>query len=342
MTERVKAKKEEKEAEFKAANLEFFGSGSTLLDLALGGGWAVGRVFNIVGDKSVGKTGLAIEAFANFARKYPKGKMRYAEAEAAFDDSYATLLGFPRNVERPADLLETVEDFQRDLDKFIQSGTGKGPGLYILDSLDALTDEAEVDLYELNKKLAEEGKEQKSGYGMGKPKKMSAMFRQLIRQLKTSDCTLGIISQIRDNIGVTMGETKTRSGGKALDFYCSSIVWLANMGKKTRTVRGNTLPIGVEVMAKVKKCKTGVPFREAHFNIIFGFGIDDNESMLDYLKDQKFAKETLDDLKKQMDQAELKQDFKLLDDLSLVIKTEATNIWKQIEADLAPTYQKYR
>src|ERR1019366_3976564 len=75
--------------------IEFISSGCHNLDLALGGGWAEGRVSNIVGDKSTGKSLLAIEACANFAIKYPKGTIRYREAEAAFDRPYAEALGMP-------------------------------------------------------------------------------------------------------------------------------------------------------------------------------------------------------------------------------------------------------
>src|SRR4051812_10773815 len=135
----------EKTKLFSVPGLQSFSTGSTLLDLALGGGWPVGRIFNIVGDKSVGKTLLAVEAFANFSIKYKGSLMRYAEAEAAFDESFAELLGFPKSVSRPKELLNTVEDFRDDLSKFLKDLEEEdSAGLYILDSLDALSDESEV------------------------------------------------------------------------------------------------------------------------------------------------------------------------------------------------------
>src|SRR6202035_1171122 len=80
-------------------DVEFFSTGCNLLDQALGkrtgGGWAKNRIINIIGDKSTGKTGLAIEACANFARKYPKAIIRYRESESAFDELYSEILGMP-------------------------------------------------------------------------------------------------------------------------------------------------------------------------------------------------------------------------------------------------------
>src|SRR5579859_4146149 len=120
---------------------EFIPSGCTLLDQILGGGWAMGRVSNIIGNKATNKTGIAIEACINFAKKYPKnkGKIYYREAEAAFDRHYAARLGMP--IERvdflpdeddlkKGDFL-TVEDFNRDL-KLIteQHSGGKDAVLY--------------------------------------------------------------------------------------------------------------------------------------------------------------------------------------------------------------------
>jgi len=95
-----------------ATQTKTFSSGCTLLDCALGGGWAENRVANIVGDKSTGKTLLAIEAAANFHDKYPGSPIFYYEAEAAFDERYAAELGFPvESVHRPYKYIDTVEDF---------------------------------------------------------------------------------------------------------------------------------------------------------------------------------------------------------------------------------------
>src|SRR5487761_2481019 len=125
-------------------NLKFVSTGCALLDEVLGGGYVLGRVVNLVGDKSTGKTLLAIEASANFLKRYPKGIVRYAEAEAAFDNDYAAALGLPVERVEFADTIFTVEDFFEALEKMLDA-LKDNPCLYILDSLDALSDRAELE-----------------------------------------------------------------------------------------------------------------------------------------------------------------------------------------------------
>lgn len=320
--------------------VEFVRSGSTILDLALGGGWALRRINNIVGDKSTGKTLLEIEALANFKRQYPTGDGRYAEAESAFDEQFAATLGFPDSTTRPDEPLETTEEFEKDLYKFVQRDT---PGFYVLDSLDALTDDAEVKKFEkVMEKSADSTEKETGSYGAAKAKEMSKLFRMLTRKIENSNCALSIVSQIRDNIGVMFGETKTRSGGRALDFYASQIVWLAELQKLTREVKGQKMIYGVSIEANVKKCKVGLPFRRAQFDIIFGYGVDDEMSMLTYLTklkehtpDQaKELKATLSVLRQRQDRVGIKQ---LADEL----KIKTVKVWNELESAIQPPMRKY-
>jgi recombination protein RecA len=186
--------------------MEFIPSGSKLLDLALGGGWAERRIANIVGDKSTGKTLICIEACANFAAKYPKGKVRYRECESAFDPPYAKAMGMPMDrVDFGANQLETVEDLFEDLGRITKGA--KSDELVIVDSLDALSDRVEM------KRDLDTG-----SYGTAKAKNLSELFRRQVRSLTNSKVTVIIVSQVRDNIGAFGYAAKTkRSGGRALD-----------------------------------------------------------------------------------------------------------------------------
>lgn len=261
-----------------AANVHFFSSGCKLLDLMLGGGWAEERICNVVGDKSTGKTLLMIEACANFILKYPKGKIHYRECESAFDRGYASTLGMPVEVIDFGDKegpLETVEDLFEDIEWLVgQQKKVKSPQpiLYIVDSLDALTDRSEM------KRDIDEG-----SFGANKAKQMSQLFRRLVRKLTYSRMTLMIVSQVRDKIGMMVGKKTTRSGGRALDFYASQVVYLTQMGRVKRTVGGVERPVALQIRAYADKNKVGLPFREANFNIQFGYGIDDISACVEWL-----------------------------------------------------------
>lgn len=286
--------------------VQFFSSGCVLLDQVLGGGWALGRMSNIIGDKSTGKTLLAIEATANFRIKFPEGLIRYAEAESAFDKPYAAALGMPVDSIEFADFLtvkkrapkardaddtpedekddlaeldRTVEYFHADLKAFLRKLKGR-PGLYILDSLDALSDRHEQD-----KKDGDS-----SGYGMQKAKALHEMFRRLVGLMESANCALIIISQVKDNINaVSFGEKFTRTGGKSMDFYASHCLWLAHMGQVKKTVDKIERVVAVEVKANCKKNKVGLPFRQCTFNLLFGYGIDDLTANVEWLIDNNRA-----------------------------------------------------
>lgn len=273
------------------SGLKFVSSGCAIMDEALGGGYVLGRTVNIVGDRSSGKTLKAMELLANFFRKHPDGWARYAESEAAFDKGYAQAMGIPvdriifnSDVKLPAKkkkddakekggiyMVETVEDLYDDLEYHLDQHKGK-PGIYVIDSLDALSDEAEV------------GREFNEGtYGGTKPKQIGKLFRMLIQRMEDQEVMFVVISQIRDKLNVTFGETKTRSGGKALDFYATHIVWLAEIEKIKKTKDGVTRIVGVRVKARVKKNKVGLPFRECEYPILFGYGIDDLTANTEWL-----------------------------------------------------------
>lgn len=255
-------------------DIQFILSGCKPLDLALGGGWARKRVANIVGDKSSGKTLLCIEAAANFAIAEPKGKIRYRESESAFLPSYAEALGMPIDrVDFGSDPIDTVEDLFDDMTAVVAAAIKhRKPELYIVDSLDALSDRAEM------KRGIDEG-----SYGANKAKQMSQLFRRMIQKLEKADVTVMIVSQVRDKIGVTYGRKTTRSGGKALDFYASQVVYLAQTDKIYKTIDKIKRPVGVSILANIDKNKIALPFRQAEFDLLFGYGVDDRKACKDWL-----------------------------------------------------------
>lgn len=311
-------------------DVTFFSSGCTLLDLALGGGWAEHRVSNIVGDKSVGKSLLATEAAVNFAIKYPKGIIRYKECEAAFDPRYAENLGVPMDRIDFGRSIDTVEDLFEELTEAVKQ---KIPQLVIVDSLDALTDRAETE------RDIDEGT-----YGTNKARKMSEMFRRLARKMDQSNLTLMIISQVRSKIGLSFGRQTTRTGGKALDFYASQIVYLSHMETVSRTVGSVKRPIAIEVAAKIDKNKVGLPLREARFRLDFGYGIDDLVTCMMWLKEVGRLSEvgtTDKDYTKfvrSIANSETDQEFRA----RLLPIQKATRLaWDEIESGFLPRRRKY-
>lgn len=314
------------------ADVETFSSGCSLLDCVIGGGWPIGRIANIVGDKSTGKTLLAIEACANFMRKYPDGTITYAEVEAAFDQSYASALGLPDKIRFPANIF-TVEDVFQDLEKRVERALKTGrPALYIIDSLDALSDKAEL------------GREIDAGsYNTQKAAKVGQLFRRLVQRIKGSRMTVIFISQERDLIGVTFGKKSTRSGGRAMDFYASQVLWLAHIGRIKKTRKGVDRVIGIKVRAKCEKNKIAMPFRECDFPILFSFGVEDVVAGTDWLIKVGKAREvfpTTKEAKRFLLEVQ-RLDVKEYNMYRRKIARAVRSSWDLIERDFTPKRRKY-
>ncbi len=313
-------------------NHKFVSSGCTLLNQALAGGWPLGRISNIVGDKSTSKTALATEAVTNFCKQYPQGRAAYRDTEAAYDEEYARQMGLPEGVDFGGPRLTTVEEFYDDLLAFVSS-CKKQPGIYVLDSLDALSDAAEM----------ERGIGETNTYGTQKAKKLSELFRKLTGKVEASDVHLMIISQVRDNIGAMMGEKHKRSGGRALDFYASQVVWLAHLGRLEKQLKGVKRPYGIEVRAKVAKNKIGLPFRQVDFEFWFGYGIEDLVTSVLWLKEVKRLKDA------KITEAELKSYLAAIPDMSsadyakemTMVQAAAKAAWIDIETAFLPKRAKY-
>lgn len=300
--------------------LQFCGSGCTLFDLALGGGWAEGRISNIIGDRSTGKTLLAMEAATNFAMRHAKGSINYRESEHAFDEPYARSLGMPLD---RVDLkhLDTVEDFYDDLSKVIDKAPK--PAFYVVDSLDALGDVKE-----------RERGFRAATYGTDKAAALSELFRRRVGDMAEAGVTLMIISQIRSNIS-GYGKDWVRAGGRALDFYSSQNVFLKQTGRVERQVLGTKRVTGITVRARLEKNKVGLPFREADFEIVFGYGIDDNKAIVAYLDQNKL----LGNDKAAALLSAMRQPG--MDQLRAELRARVAEHWAKVETSFLPVNRKY-
>lgn len=332
MPKRIRrARPEEGEGNFflsPSPNVEFIHSGCTLLDLVICGGWALGRVVNIVGDRSTGKTLLAIEAAANFERQYPNGRIWYREAESAFDKGYAEAIGMTLN-RVSFRQFDTVEDIFEDLEKRIEWALShKAPGLYIVDSLDALSDRKAM-----TRKIDDQG------YHLEKAKLMGELFRKLVRPLEEARICVMIISQVRDKINAMFGRKTTRSGGKALDFYASQILYLAHMEKVYKTISGHKRVVGDRIKANCDKAKTGMlPFRQCEFTIRFGYGIDNFRANIEWLMQEKRLSDA--NLNKQLAEELLHKDI-AIGNWEAVTNSVVVNVWREIETSFIPKRKKY-
>ncbi|MEE8113094.1 MAG: hypothetical protein V3T23_01945 [Nitrososphaerales archaeon] len=265
----------------------FLHSGSTMLNLALTGhplcAWPMGRVSNIVGDKSSGKTLLAIEAATLWLSNPPQGvapRVEYMEAEAAFDEEYAAKLGLDVDRVNFSRGLDTVEEMFDKMEQVVESIKGTNQAaLCIIDSLDALSSKAEM----------ERGMDEGT-YGMEKQKKLGELFRKCIRRWEAAQMHIMLISQVRENIGAMPFSPKyRRSGGKSLDFYASHVLWLSETGKIKTSDK--SMIIGIDIKGKVTKNKVSVPYRDVTWPMYFMYGIDDIGSVVHWLTSTDCPKE---------------------------------------------------
>lgn len=268
-------------------NMIRFLTGCKLLDLVVGGdkntyGFPAGKFINIVGDKSAGKTFLSNEIIAYAYHNFDKEKFRwvYDDCESGYSFDSQTMYGFDILGQSPIRSL-TVEEAFCNICDFADKLEDDQFGIYVLDSLDALTSNEQDERAEERLKAFHNSKTfDKGSYGMGKQKYLSQeFFPQLCSKIQDKNILVVIISQVRDNVDMFSFEKYTRSGGKALDFYAHTVVWLATCKK----IEKMGLPVGVVVKAKTTKSKTPRPFRECFISFLYDYGLDAISSGLDYL-----------------------------------------------------------
>jgi recombination protein RecA len=244
----------------KSMDVETISTGSLGLDIALGaGGLPLGRIVEIYGPESSGKTTLTLEVIAEAQRN---GKVcAFIDAEHALDPIYAKKLGVDINellVSQP----DTGEQALEICDMLTRSGA---VDVIVVDSVAALTPKAEI-----------EGDIGDSHMGLA-ARMMSQAMRKLTGNLKQSNTMLIFINQIRMKIGVMFGSPETTTGGNALKFYASVRLDIRRIG----AVKAGDEIVGNETRVKVVKNKIAPPFKQAEFQIMYGEGINSHGELID-------------------------------------------------------------
>ena len=279
----------------------YFSTGSTLLDLVVGGGekagygmgYEAGTIVRDWGSSSATKTFKACEMIsANYYKYKDKLKWRYADVEGGNTIDSVSLYGFeiiPTSRKHRGDMPTTVEEWEYDVHKFLDSLQEDECGIYVLDSLDSLSSKELEDRKESRHNAFDKGKVFDEGsYNMAAAKFLSQeMFRGLSAKLAEKNALLYVISQERDNANAGLYGKKNRlGGGRAIGFYETARIYSKLKEKEEKKGRA----VGVLIEVTAEKVRHPRPFRACMIPIRFDYGMDDIGANIDFLFDLRSDK----------------------------------------------------
>ena len=283
-------------------------SGSSMVNLHANSNpyvcYLAGHFYYFVGDSGSGKTWLAISALAEASinPQFDKYQLIFDNGENGalmnlreyFGDKLVKRIKAPKYVDGKPVFSSTVQELTDNIDSVAQNG----PFVYVQDSFDILEDESDIELFNENKKQRESGKNISQSYGTQKARSASTSFRRILRLVRKTNSILIIISQTRDKVGaLPFQKTKTRAGGRSLTFYNSLELWTSVIGKIEKTLNGKKRVIGKMIKVQLEKNRLNGESCSVEIPIRMKLGIDDTQSMIDYLIDEKHWKNSSGNIK---------------------------------------------
>ncbi len=249
----------------KAEPLPRFSTGGVAIDKILGGGYPEGRIIEIFGPASSGKTTICYHAIAECQKKYPNDWCGFVDSEQSFDPLYAEAIGV--NV---GELVTAQPDTGTDAFGMVQGMIEAGAKLIVIDSVAAMMPK-------------EEAEEEDYGHNSigAQARMMSKGLRKLTAIAGKHKCTLIFTNQIRNKIGVMYGNPEVTTGGKALEYYASVRLRVSQCGKVEDTVDGEKVIKAIQTRITSAKNKTFAPFKTCEIVVEFGKGIDNDAGILE-------------------------------------------------------------